>query len=125
MLYLLIGIGIYALLYFSKFFRDIVRWILMIPLAVVALVVYYLFGIPEAILMFLLSKFIPYFDIIGNAISLGMELIIIYGVTGSVAPCRKIGVCISIVLSFLVLLSNLLAFKIFVFIPIGVMSGGR
>lgn len=123
MLYLLIIIGVLSLLYFSNIFRNIVRWIIMIPLAVVAVMIYNAFHIVETCVLALLSQHIPYLGFIDNVISLSIDLIIIYLVTGFVAPCKKIGFYISLILSFLVLLYNLLTYASFVFIPVGAEKG--
>lgn len=119
MLYLLIAIVILALLFFSEIFRNIVRWVIVIPLAALGVLIYNLFHIVENAITALFFQSIPYIGAINNAISLAIDLIIIYIITLVVVPNKKIGICISIVLSFIISLYNLTNYASFVIVPWG------
>lgn len=117
MLYLLIAIVILALLSFSEIFRNIVRWVIFIPLAALGVLIYNLLHIVENAINTLLSQFIPYIGAIDNAISLAIDLFIIYIITIIVVPNKKIGICISIFSSFIISLYNLINYASFVIVP--------
>ena len=116
--YIIVAIVIIALL-FVPFIRTILRWILFLPVALIAGVLFQYLDIPSLILSWLASMISPTLGLIFDVIDIFLGFFIITIIAKNICPSSKVGWYVSFPVCLLLSICNLIYYHVYALFPLG------
>lgn len=121
--YIIIAVVIIALLCIP-IVRTIVRWIIFLPVALLAALLYQFLDIPGLIFNWIASQIIPILDLIFNVVDVFVGFFIVTAVAGLICPISKIGRCIAFAVCLLISVYNLIDCHVYDLFPLDARDPG-
>lgn len=122
--YIVITVAIIAAICFIPLLRTILRWILFLPISLLAGILIPYIDIPNLILSLIVSQISSFLGLIFDTIDIFLSFAILTYLGRSICPSSKIGWYISFGTGLLLCIYNLVDVHVFSMLPIGARDAG-